>query len=114
MANPTEEKGQAGKEAGKDAKKKSKKPTPLKRAQQDQKKRMHNRAAKASVHTAVSSLKSSAELKQHDLIPSKLNLLYSLVDKATKKGVIKKQSASRIKSRVAAFLASFKKQASTN
>ena len=109
MANPTEEKAQPGKEAGK----KTKKPTPLKRAQQDRKKRMSNRAATASIHTAVSSLKSSAEQKQHDLVPSKLNLLYSLVDKATKKGVIKRQAASRIKSRVASFLASFKKQAST-
>ena len=75
--------------------KKTKRPTPLKRELQNQRKRLANRSFRASVSTAVRSLQDTPSKE-------KLDLIYSLVDKAVKRGIFKPNKASRIKSRLTA------------
>lgn len=79
--------------------KKVKLPTPLKRRKQDDKRQLRNRARKSHIQTArVAFAKAdTAEAKK-----AKLSTLYRLLDKAVKKGVMKENKASRLKSRMAA------------
>lgn len=79
--------------------KKVKLPTALKRRKQDDQKQLRNRARKAHIQTArVAFAKAdTAEAKT-----AKLSALYRLLDKAVKKGVMKENKASRLKSRMAA------------
>ena len=79
----------------KKAEKKTRRPTPLKRELQNQRKRLANRSFRASVSTAVRSLKDAPSKE-------KLDLIYSLVDKAVKRGIFKPNKASRLKSRLTA------------
>ena len=86
-----------------DKPKKAKVPTALKRDKQNVKKNLRNRSFKASVRTAVVSLqKSMTEKDAKDTVDSKLNQIYSLMDKGVKKGIFKKNKASRIKARFSA------------
>jgi|SRR5579872_1641725 len=78
-------------------------PSALKRDIQNEKKRLKNRSYRASVLTSVRSLESSLSKKESpELIKTKLNALYSLMDKGVKRGVFKPQKAARTKSRLAA------------
>lgn len=89
-----------------DAKKKEaakRKPSALKRDQQSEKRRLRNRSYRASVLTSIRSLESSINQKEPaESIKSKLNLIYSLMDKGVKRGVYKAQKAARTKSRLTA------------
>lgn len=92
---------EAKKEAKKadEKKKNERKPSALKRDQQADKKNLLNRAFKAKVRTAILSLEGSIAQKETDAAKKKLNDLFSLMDKGVKKGVFKKNKASRTKSR---------------
>lgn len=79
------------------------KPSALKRDQQSEKRRLRNKSYRASVLTSVRSLENSINQKEPaEAIKSKLNLIYSLMDKGVKRGVYKAQKAARTKSRLAA------------
>lgn len=93
-----------GKKKEKEAK--VKKPSALKRDIQSEKKRLSNRSFRASVLTAIRSLDHSISQKEaNESIQSKLNLIYSLMDKGVKKGVYKPQKAARTKSRLTSRMA---------
>lgn len=80
-----------------------KRPSALKRNLQSQKRRQRNRSLQASILTAIRGFESSLAQKQApEAVKEKLNLVYSLVDKAVKKGVYKPQKAARTKSRLTA------------
>ena len=90
----------------KDKEAKAKKPSALKRDLQNEKKRLSNRSFRASVLTAIRSLDDSISQKEaNESIRSKLNLIYSLMDKGVKKGVYKPQKAARTKSRLTSPIA---------
>lgn len=78
-------------EAKKDAK--NKRPTAQKRIIQSKKREMKNRIFNSTVKTAIRSLQASPSQE-------KLNSVYSLVDKGVKKGVVKANKASRVKSKL--------------
>ncbi|MBX7067138.1 MAG: 30S ribosomal protein S20 [Parachlamydiales bacterium] len=79
------------------------KPSALKRDQQSEKKRLRNKSYRASVLTAVRSLESSINQKESaETLKTKLNAIYSLMDKGVKHGVYKAQKAARTKSRLTA------------
>lgn len=78
-------------------KKKPKLPTALKRRKQDEKKALRNKVVKSKIHTArVKFDKETAEDNKKTL----LKTLFSLIDKAVKKGVYKRNKADRLKSRL--------------
>lgn len=77
---------------------KKKRPTALKRKLQDKKKCLQNRVLKSKIHTARRAFVNlEGEAKEGGL-----NLLYSLIDKAVKKGIFKSNKGSRLKSRLSA------------
>lgn len=81
-------------------KKKEKKPTAIKRILQSEKRNKRNSQFKSRAKTALKDLKTSIETKESkEIILQKLNIIYSLMDKAVKKKVFKKNKANRIKSR---------------
>ncbi len=94
MANPGK-----GKEE-----KKVKRPTEQKRQIQNEKRRVMNKGSRSRVRTGIKSYLDA--LKGQDMAKKEasLNELFSLVDKAAKKGVFKLNKASRIKSRMASKL----------
>lgn len=98
-----EEKAEAPK---KEAKKKegiARKPSALKRDLQSEKRRLRNRSYRASVLTSIRALESSLNQKEPmETIKTKLNAIYSLMDKGVKRGVYKKEKAARTKSRLTA------------
>ena len=76
-------------------------PSALKRDIQNEKKRLKNRSYRASVTTSIRSLESSLSNKESpEAIKTKLNALYSMMDKGVKRGVFKPQKAARTKSRL--------------
>jgi len=87
-----------------DAKKKEakvKQPSTLKRELQSEKKRVRNRSYKASVLTSIRALETS--LTKNDTaedVKTKLNAIYSLMDKGVKRGIFKENKAARTKSRL--------------
>ena len=82
---------------------KQKQPSALKRKHQSEKKRARNRSYKASVHTSIRSLESSLSKKEgEEALKTKLNIVYSLMDKGVKKGIFKPQKAARTKARLTA------------
>lgn len=89
--------------AGKKTEAKAKKPSALKRNLQSEKKRVRNKSYRASVLTSVRALEGSINQKESpEAIKTKLNAIYSLMDKGVKRGVYKPQKAARTKSRLAA------------
>lgn len=83
--------------------KKTKKPSALKRDLQNEKRRQRNRSYRASVLTSIRTLDSAlAQKEAPESIKTKLNAIYSLMDKGVKRGVYKRQKAARTKSRLAA------------
>ena len=91
--------------AEKEAKKKVKRPTALKRDITSHKKYLQNKAFKSRIRTAVRTYRESLTQEDSNAKQTALNEVYSLVDKATKKGLYKKNKSSRIKSRLANKLA---------
>ncbi len=85
---------------GKEKKKKQKKPTAVKRILQSQKRNKRNTQFKSRAKTALKDFKKSIKNKEpKEIISKKLNLIYSLLDKAVKKKIFKKNKANRIKSK---------------
>lgn len=83
-----------------------KKPSALKRDIQAEKRRLRNRSFRSSVLTAIRGFESAlAQKAEPTAIKSKLNAVYSLMDKGVKKGVFKVNKASRTKSRLTTRLA---------
>jgi len=87
-------------------KKKVKRPTAQKRMIQNSKSREANRIFKAQVRTAIRCFRESLVGEDSIAHRKRLNTVYSLLDKCVKKGVFKLNKASRIKSRLAAQMAS--------
>lgn len=86
--------------------KKVKKPSALKRDLQSEARKKRNRSYRASVLTSIRSLESSMSSKEGaEAVKTKLNSIYSLMDKGVKRGVFKPQKAARTKSRLAARVA---------
>lgn len=87
----------------KKAEAKVKKPSALKRDLQSEKRRLRNRSYRASVLTSIRALESSITQKESpEAVKTKLNEIYSLMDKGVKSGVFKPQKAARTKSRLTA------------
>ncbi len=81
---------------------KVKRPTPLKRDDQSEKRRLRNKAFKSSVRTAIRQFDESLPKGDDTLVKQNLDAVYSLMDKGVKRGVFKLNKASRTKSRLAA------------
>ncbi len=80
-----------------------KKPTALKRDIQSEKRRLRNRSHRSSVLTAIRGFESAVAKKEApEAVKTKLNSVYSLMDKGVKKGVYKANKAARTKSRLTA------------
>lgn len=88
----------------KDEKKKAKErvPTAKKRDLQGEKRAVRNRAFKSTLRKKVRTLKEAVEKKDKESLGPILNEVYSLIDKGVKKGIYKKNTANRSKSRLAA------------
>lgn len=82
--------------------KKEKIPTPIKRAKQNEKRRLINKSHRSTVRTAVIAFE--AALKSGDSKATKacLNSVFSLMDKGVKKGIYPLNRASRTKARLTA------------
>jgi small subunit ribosomal protein S20 len=72
----------------------------LKRAKQDEKKRLRNKIVKTQLKNAVKSVRTASTEKSGDL-SKMLQETQSTIDKAAKKGVIHKRTAARKISRLA-------------
>ncbi len=80
-----------------------KRPSALKRDMQNEKQRLRNRSFRAEVLTSIRGLQNSISQKEPaEVLKTKLNEIYSLVDKGVKRGVYKPNKAARTKSRLAA------------
>ncbi len=84
--------------AEEETKKKVKVPTALKRDGRNDKRRMINKSFKSRVRTAVRSFESSVEEKDSDATRKNLNVFYSMMDRAVKRGLYKQNKADRLKS----------------
>ena len=84
---------------------KVKRPTPLKRDEQSKKRNIRNRAMKTKVHNVSRDLEEVVKKGDVAAAKAKLNEAYSTLDKAAQKGILKKNTASRQKARLAAKLA---------
>lgn len=85
---------------------KTKRPSALKRDLQNEKSRLRNRSFRASVLTAIRGLNDSISQKESlEAVKTKLDAIYSMMDKGVKKGVYKSQKAARTKSRLAIRIA---------
>lgn len=90
------------KETADKKKKKVKRPTPLKRDLQNEKRRILNRDLKSRVKTTLRSFEEALPKGDAANVKEKLNEVYSVLDKAVKKGIFKLNKASRTKSRLTA------------
>lgn len=101
MADPENKKSEKKKDE-----KVAKRPSALKRDLQSEKRRLANRSFRASVLTAVRLLETALSKKESEEdIKTKLQQIYSLMDKGVKKGVFKSNKAARTKSRLSSRLA---------
>ena len=81
---------------------KTKRPSALKRALQNERRRLKNRSLDSTVHTTIRALKAAfSKNESKEQIKAKLQSAYSIVDKAVKRGLFKPQKAARMKSRLA-------------
>ncbi len=81
---------------------KQKIPTPLKRDKQNEKRRLRNRSYKAAVRTTIRSLEECLAKNDAACSKEKLNEVYSVLDKGVKHGILKQNTVSRTKARLAA------------
>lgn len=77
-------------------------PTALKRDIQNEKKRLINKSFKSKMRTGIRSFEETLSTGNVDAIKEKLNEVYSLLDKAVKRNIMKINAASRKKSRLTA------------
>lgn len=82
--------------------KKRKRPTAEKRNLQNIKRRTENRAQRSEMKTVIRRLEEALEAKASSEVKEKLSSVYSILDKNVKRGIIKKNKASRTKARLAA------------
>ncbi len=80
----------------------------LKRARQNELSRLRNKAVKTRVKSIVNDLRSSVEGSSNGDVPAKLIAAQTLIDKASKKGVIHKKTAARKISRLSKLVNSAK------
>ncbi|OHD21813.1 MAG: 30S ribosomal protein S20 [Spirochaetes bacterium GWB1_59_5] len=71
-----------------------------KRHKQDEKRRVQNKKVKSSVRTAAKRVVTAAHAKDKDLAVSTLKDMIKQIDTAAGKGIIKKNTAARKKSRM--------------
>ena len=81
-----------------------------KRLRQDKKRQARNNYVKKTIKTLSKRMNSDIPLEEKQ---SLIHTIYSELDKAAKKGVIHKRTASRRKSRIAAYLNKQKEAAAT-
>lgn len=72
----------------------------LKRVKQSENRRMRNKTVKTVTRTSIKKVRSAAEEKSRETAVEQLNTAKSIIDKAAKKGVIHKNTASRKISRL--------------
>ncbi|MBN1931944.1 MAG: 30S ribosomal protein S20 [Desulfobacterales bacterium] len=72
----------------------------LKRARQNQDRRMRNKSVKTRVKNIVKDIRLAMSGSENNEAESKLNTAKSIIDKAAKKGVIHKRTAARKVSRL--------------
>lgn len=77
-------------------------PQAQKRDLQNKKRRMINKSFQSSLRTTLKGFQATLEKGDKDAIKASLNESYSLLDKAAKRGMLKKNAASRKKSRLTA------------
>jgi len=78
-----------------------------KRRRQSEERRLRNKAVKSSVRTSVKKFKTLAQKKDTDA-ESALRSMIKQIDTAARKGIIKKNSAARKKSRMQRFFNTMK------
>ena len=71
---------------------------------QSVRRRTMNRARNHVLHTAIKSYRTHVAKKDYDAARAELPKVYRLLDKTAKKGTIKKNAASRLKSRLAKLI----------
>ena len=76
----------------------------LKRARQNEKRRLRNKSTKTRVKNIVKGVRLSVGEKSKEAVLSELSTAKSIIDKAAKKGVIHKKTASRKISRLSRLL----------
>ncbi len=89
---------------GKEEEKKIKirRPKALKRDLQNERHRLRNKAFKSTVRTTIRHFEDSLEKNDPAIVKESLSDVYSVVDKAVKRGIFKINKASRIKARLTA------------
>ena len=78
----------------------------LKRARQNEQRRIRNKTTKTKVKNIVKDVRLAAGKESNETVLNKLNQAQSIIDKAAKKGVIHKKTASRKISRLAGLVKS--------
>ena len=78
----------------------------LKRARQNEQRRIRNKTTKTKVKNIVKDVRLAAGKESNETVLNKLNQAQSIIDKAAKKGIIHKKNASRKISRLAGLVKS--------
>lgn len=91
--------------AEKEEKKKQKRPTAQKRDIQNKKRRLINKGYKSQVRTTIRAFQDQLKAADKTDTATRLDAIYSILDKCVKKGIFKLNKASRTKSRLAAKVA---------
>lgn len=81
---------------------KVRRPQAQKRDLQNKKRRLINKSFNSSLRTRLKEFDALIEKGDKEAIKASLNESYSLLDKASKRGILKKNAASRKKSRITA------------
>ena len=76
----------------------------LKRARQNEQRRIRNKTTKTKVKNIVKDVRLAAGKESNETLLNKLNQAQSIIDKAAKKGTIHKKTASRKISRLAGLV----------
>ncbi len=76
----------------------------LKRARQNEQRRIRNKMTKTKVKNIVKDVRLAAGKESNETVLNKLNQAQSIIDKAAKKGTIHKKTASRKISRLAGLV----------
>lgn len=80
----------------------------LKRARQNEERKLRNRITKTQVKHLVKRVRQDVSAKSTEAAPSRLNEAKSLIDKAAKKGAIHRKTAARKISRLAKLVNTLK------
>jgi len=79
-------------------------PSALKRARQNVKRRLHNRSLRSTYRTEIKKFVSLVTDNKIEDAQKSLPLIHKAIDKACTKGILKKNTASRKKSRMTVLL----------